>query len=111
MKYLQLQNAGTSAAKDSDGVLPMLRRAALLLDRKSGSSYEFRTIALAIANSMRDDQIRPRKVTHLEFIDLGVGLVALNRYDSRDRPHIVASVREHVLVRYPFRLGGMAVRN
>src|SRR6266404_8476674 len=55
-------------------------------------------VLLAIANSVRNDQFRPRKRADGEFVDFLIRFVAVDRYDGADRPHIVAAIGESVLI-------------
>ena len=55
-------------------------------------------ILLAITNSLRDDQLLPRKLADGDFVELGVSFIAVDRYHRADRTHKVTAVGEGVLV-------------
>lgn len=75
------------------------RNRRLLWDGRNGSCVgNLRLIILAIANSLRDDFVRPRMLTDADFVDFGVCVVTSDSYDRTDRAHIVAPVSEGVFV-------------
>ena len=47
---------------------------------------------LAIANSLRNDQFRPRSAPDGEFVEFGIRFVAVDRYDGTNRSHVIAPV-------------------
>jgi hypothetical protein len=59
------------------------------ISRSMGGTGNFH---LAIANSLRNDQFRPRNAADGEFVEFGIRFVAVDRYDGTNRSHVVASV-------------------